>query len=161
MTGSTTAYEQVLEDLRGQRSRIDGAIAAIEDLLGPTPAPAKMRLSPALVKQVAKPARASAQRPAKAPRKPPPPNCKRTERVAEIQRRLAAGEDVKAIASAVGVSDSAVYLHRKKMGKAPAKQGGKSPDPPRFRCSSVTGCGQVGVDPKRCDHCGELRKATA
>lgn len=80
----------------------------------------------------------------------------RTAQAAEIRRRISVGESNAVIAEAVGVSEAGVQYHRKKMAPGNGKTSGKgSPKGAlTIRCQE---CGQMGYDPKRCDHCQEKR----
>lgn len=142
MSGS---YETVLSDLRARRSQIDAAILAVE------------ALAPTSTNGHAKPKTPAKVRAAKAPAKvkaAPAPTGKRAEKTAEIQRRLAAGESLSEVARAMGLTPQTVSYHRSKGGKATAKAAAKPGSGPAMRCQE---CGQKGIDPVRCDHCGEKR----
>jgi hypothetical protein len=90
---------------------------------------------------------------AQAKAKAAPANGHAKEWHAKADQLLAAGKSVKEVAAACGVSEAGIYYHRsaKKNGKPKAKASG---DAPHFRCQE---CGQHGVNPKACDHCGEKR----
>lgn len=83
---------------------------------------------------------------------------KKDDRSAEIERRLRAGETVPAIAKAVGLTESAIYLRRKKLGLTPEakpKAKGRAKGKVlRLRCQN---CTRLGQDPKQCEHCFERR----
>lgn len=87
------------------------------------------------------------------------PSAVKGDRSAEIERRLRAGEAVPSIAKAVGLTESAIYLRRKKLGitpdpKAKAKGRAAKGKVVRIRCPN---CTRLGQDPKRCEHCLERR----
>lgn len=79
---------------------------------------------------------------------------------AKADQLLAQGKSVKEVAASCGVTDSAIYLHRKTRGTTVATSASKpkrnGPTPTAFRCQA---CGHMGTDPVRCENvnCREKR----